>query len=283
VRVLVAGAAGQLGGAFVEAFGRQDEVVALTRQALDITDPEAVQEALVRAAPEVVVNCAAYNDVDGAEDDPVAALRVNALAVRGLARASAAQGATLVHFSTDFVFDGTAGRPYTEEDGPNPQSVYGTSKLLGEWFACDAPRWYVLRVESLYGGRRAKSSVDRIIDALVKDAEVRVFVDRTVSPSYVEDVVAATRRLLAGGAEPGLYHCVNTGMTTWLDLAVEAARILGRPGRLLPVRTAEVPLRARRPVYCALDNSRLRRAGVEMPLWQDALARYIRTRLNQEK
>src|SRR4051812_33452816 len=137
--VAVVGAAGRLGASIVQAFA-DVPVVALTRSSLDITDPAAVSREIAAAAPRVIVNCAAYNDVDAAEDHPADALAVNGFAVRSLARAAEACGAALVHFSTDFVFDGTAHEPYDETARPAPRSVYALSKLLGEWFALDAPR-----------------------------------------------------------------------------------------------------------------------------------------------
>jgi dTDP-4-dehydrorhamnose reductase len=276
-RLVVTGAAGQLGTAIVRHFSAQAEVVALTRQELDLADGAAVERRLATEAPDVVINCAAFNDVDGAEDRAMDALAANAMAVRSLARGCRALDAVLVHYGTDFVFDGLADRPYTEEDEPSPQSVYGCAKLLGDWFAADAPRHYVLRVESLFGGARRRSSVDKIADALAKGEPSRVFVDRTVTPSYVDDVSAATRRLIDGGAASGIYHCVNSGVTTWYELAQEIARLLGREPNLVPVKVADVTLRARRPQYAALSNDKLRRAGVDMPSWQDALKRYLAT------
>ncbi|MGH9347782.1 MAG: SDR family oxidoreductase, partial [Vicinamibacterales bacterium] len=145
-RVLVTGAAGQLGGAIVRAFAGTD-VTALGRRDLDITDPLAVRARVAGLRPHLIVNCAAWNDVDAAEASPAVALAVNALAVRSLARAAEACGATLVHYGTDFVFDGEAASPYTEAVEPAPQSAYASSKLLGEWLALDAPRAFVLRVE----------------------------------------------------------------------------------------------------------------------------------------
>ncbi|HEV3486605.1 MAG TPA: sugar nucleotide-binding protein, partial [Vicinamibacterales bacterium] len=152
MRVLVTGAAGQLGSAVASHFASFADVVALGRETLDITRGADVQRAVDAHSPDVIVNCAAYTDVDGAEDDPATALERNAFGVLALARAAAGRGATLIHYSTDFVFDGTASTPYTEEDAPNPRSTYALSKLLGEWFAADAPSHYVLRVESLFGG-----------------------------------------------------------------------------------------------------------------------------------
>ena len=217
--------------------------------------------------------------MDAAEDHPVDALNGNAFAVRSLARAAATHGATLVHYSTDFVFDGTASAPYTEDDQPNPRSVYAASKLLGEWFAADAPRAYVLRVESLFGpapeGRPAKGSVAAILKTIVAGGEARVFEDRTVSPTYVVDAARATRLLVEANAAAGRYHCVNSGRCTWLEFAHELARQLGADARLMPVRVADVPLRAKRPQYCALSNEKLASLGIVMPTWQDALARYL--------
>ena len=276
-RVAVTGAAGQLGRAIVRHFSGHADVVALTRQELDLADAAAIERRLAADKPDVVINCAAFNDVDGAEERAMDAIAINAMVVRSLARACRALDAVLVHYGTDFVFDGVAQRPYTEEDEPSPQSVYGCSKLLGDWFAADAPRHYVLRVESLFGGARRRSSVDKIADALRTAEPARVFVDRTVTPSFVEDVAAATRRLLESGAASGIYHCVNSGVTTWYELGEEMARLLGREATLVPVRVADVTLRARRPQYAALSNDKLRRAGVDMPSWQDALKRYLAT------
>jgi dTDP-4-dehydrorhamnose reductase len=277
-RVLITGAGAQLAGPLRTEFSGAGPLLALGHADLDITDHAAVGRLVADFAPTLIVNCASYNQVDKAEDEPDAALRVNAFGARVLARAAADQGAALVHYSTDFVFDGKADRPYTEEDQPNPPSVYASSKLLGEWFVLEAPRGYVLRVASLFGGAPAKSSVDRIVDAIAEGREARVFSDRVASPSYVCDVAAATRALVAGGP-PGLYHCVGSGSCTWLELAREAARLLGRErdARLTPVRAADVPLRAARPTFAALSNARLTLI-TPMPTWQDALSRYINAR-----
>ena len=265
----------------VRAFPGSD-VVAHTRATLDITDGPTVAGAIADAAPQVIVNCAAFNDVDGAESAPLDALSVNALAVRSLARAAAAVNATLVHFSTDFVFDGTAQEPYDERMPPSPQSTYAASKLLGEWFALDVPRALVLRVESLFGSRREwagrRGTLDAIVAGLEEDREVRVFTDRVVSPSYTPDVAAATRHLVETGAAPGLYHCVNSGMGTWYEVAVEAARLLGVTPRLVPVTMGQVQMQANRPRFCALSNRKLDASGFRMPPWSDALRRWLEGR-----
>ena len=278
MRIAVVGAKGQLGAALVHECASGHDISAFGHAELDISDGAAVDAALATVKPAVILNAAAFTDVDAAEDRPIEALKDNAFGVRALARAALAHGATLVHFSTDFVFDGQASTPYTETDPPNPQSVYAASKLLGEWFAEDAPRAYVLRVESLFGQPPvgpAKGSAAGILATLKAGGSPKVFEDRTISPSYLADVARATRTLLESGAPAGLYHCVNSGQCTWLEFALEMARLLGIEPRVTPVRMADADLRAARPKYCALSNDKLRGAGVAMPTWQDALARYL--------
>jgi len=278
MRVLVAGARGLLGAAIAREFADTD-LHAFDRRGLDLTSETSIADAFAAVRPDVVINCAAYNDVDGAETQPDAALRTNALGVLALARAARHADALLVHYSTDFVFDGETDRPYVEDDSPNPRSIYATSKLVGEWFAADATRAYVLRVESLFGhpgpsGAR-RGSLGSIVDRILAGSEVPVFVDRTVSPTYTADVARATRALIDGRIVHGLYHCVNSGAATWFDVAEEAARLIGRRLNAKPLTLAAASLAAPRPRYCALSPARLAAAGIVMPSWKDALARYL--------
>ena len=279
--VLVVGGAGRLGAAMVNAFA-DHAVITHTRESLDIADASAVCKAVSAASPAIIVNCAAFNDVDGAEDRASEALAVNAFGVRNLARAAETAGATLVHFSTDFVFDGTACEPYGEESTPSPRSTYAMTKLLGEWFALDTPGAYVLRVESLFGtskgwtGRRG--SLDTIVEGIEHGRRINVFTDRVVTPSYVPDVARATQHLMESGAAPGLYHCVNSGQTTWYELAEEVGRLLDARPQLEAVTLDTVQLKAVRPRFCALSNRKLAAAGFMMPSWQDALRRWHASR-----
>ena len=282
MRIAVVGARGQLAAAVAHECAPAHEIVALAHADLDVTDDAAVAAAMARIRPDVIVNGAAFNDVDAAEDRPVDALNLNAFAVRALSRAAQARGATLVHYSTDFVFDGRASTPYSETDAPSPRSVYAASKLVGEWFALEAPRGYVLRVESLFGRAPGagpeRGSVAGILKTLAAGGSPKVFADRTISPTYIPDAARATRRLVETNAPPGLYHCVNSGQCTWFELAREAVRLLGQPqweARLVPVKMSEMSLKATRPQFCALANDKLRAAGVDMPAWQHALAEYV--------
>jgi len=282
MRIAVVGARGQLGAAVAEECAPLHQTSTFGRADLDIADERAVVETLARLRPDAIVNGIAYTDVDGSEEHPIEALNANAFAVRTLARAAMAAGAALVHYSTDFVFDGTATAPYTEADRPNPRSVYAASKLLGEWFAADAPRAYVLRVETLFGRTRTgptpRGSIPNIVNTLEAGGSPKVFDDRTVSPTYLADAARATRLLLESSAPTGLYHCVNSGFGTWLELAQTLARGIGGDAlvaKLVPVRMADVTLRATRPKFCALSNAKLRAIGIEMPSWQDAVARFL--------
>ena len=274
--ILILGANGQLGQAMTARLGGRHEVVARTRTQLDITQAADIAGALRSLRPQVVINCAAYTNVDGAQDEPVGALAVNAWGPLNIVRAAREIDATVVHFSTDFVFDGETTQPYRESDPPRPQGTYAVSKLLGEWFTAELPRAYVLRVESLFGGANAKSSVDFLLKAIRDGKEARAFSDRVVSPSYVDDVVEATSALLERDAPPGLYHCVNSGLTTWFELAQELARLAGRPDAVItPVPMNNAGLKTPRPRFAALSNAKLASVGIAMPTWQDALGRYV--------
>ena len=278
MRLLITGSRGLLGAAVCREFAGED-IVTLDHTTLDITDDDAVQAAVSDARADIVINCAAYNDVDGAEDDPVTAFNVNAFAVQTIVAAAARTQAVLVHYSSDFVFDGETDRPYGEEDSPNPQSAYAASKLLGDWFALASPRAFVLRVESLFG-RPGPASVRRgslgtIVDGIWDSAEVPIFVDRVVSPAYTSDIARATAHLIRSGASPGLYHCVNTGHATWLEIAEYIAAVLGKPLNARPLTLAAARLRARRPRYSAMSNAKLAAAGHSMPTWQDAVQEFL--------
>jgi dTDP-4-dehydrorhamnose reductase len=276
MNVVILGANGQLGSVVSAVSAARHSVTALTRESVDITDAFALDRQLTTLAPDAIINCAAFSRVDEAEDQPVRALMVNAMAVRSLAGIANRFGATLVHYSSDFVFDGTGIGPNDETRTPNPRGVYAISKLAGEWFAADASKHLVLRVESLFGGARRKSSIDTMLESILAGRRVRAFADRTVSPSYVRDVAEATLAALERPIPSGLYHCVNSGATNWSELARELARLAGRAdAEVEDVRMADLTMHVRRPLNAAMSNAKLAATGVVLPDWRDALARYV--------
>ena len=231
--------------------------------------------------PDAIVNCSAYNAVDAAESDPATAYAVNASGPGNLAAVASHLDSLLIHYSTDFVFDGTGAAPYNEDDATNPLSVYGASKLFGEAAVRTAPRHYVLRVESLFGGKGVnghRTTIDYFAETLAEPVPVRALVDRTVTPSYVPDVAEVTLALIDGQAAYGTYHCVNSGHTTWFELALHVADRLGVRGSIKPATSAERQTTATRPQYCALSNQKLAAAGIEMPTWQSAIGRHLADR-----
>lgn len=279
-RVLVLGGDGQLGRAFVEtlesAVGADGRVLSVDVQHVDVREGRALRDVVDGFLPDAIINCTAWNGVDQAEQAPVDALATNSLAVRRMAEAAAAHGAVFVHFSTDFVFDGNASAPYSERDTANPVSTYGMSKLLGEMASEAAPRHYVLRLSSLYGGPARRSYIDYIANALRAEKTIPVFTDRIVSPSYAPDVVTATLRLIETEAPHGVYHCASRDAADWHTVGVEVASLLGVDGSgLLRTPFANLAGQAKRPKYCALSTEKLAAQIGPQPAWRDALARYL--------
>ena len=278
-RWLVTGAGGMLGRDLVSVLERRGaEVAGLRRTDLDITDQAAVRAALRRWQPDVVVNCAAWTAVDGAETREADALLVNGQAVTGLAAACAGQGAVLVQPSTDYVFDGQASQPYPEDSPTAPQTAYGRTKLAGEHAVLDQPglTGYVVRTAWLYGAF-GKSFVGTMIGRARAHADVQVVDDQRGQPTWTVDVAAQIAALVTAGAAPGIYHATSSADTTWFELAQEVYRRLGAdPARVRPVRSADYGAAAPRPAYSVLGHAAWAEAGLP-PIgdWRDALQRAL--------
>ena len=271
MKVLVTGAGGQLGRALGPALADR-EVVALGHAALDITDLAAVRAAVAAHRPQAIVNAAAYNLVDEAESEPQAAQRVNADGPRSLAVAAAEAGAAILHVSTDYVFDGEAGRPYDEHDATNPLSAYGRSKLAGEMAVREAnPRHFVVRTAWVFApeGRNFPNSIRR----LAAQGPVRVVDDQTGSPTYAPHLAQGLARLLPSGAY-GTYHMAGAGAATWHALTVALFAALRLDCDVLRATTAEFPRPARRPRFAPLVT--VREPPMVLPPWQEGVLAYAR-------
>lgn len=249
---------------------------------VDIADPVAVASFLERARPDWVVNCAAYTNVDKAEDEPELAHRLNAVGPGNLARACAAAGSRLIHLSTDYVFDGAADRPYRETDPVSPLGVYGRTKAAGEEeVLAAAPDSVVIRTAWLYG-RHGRNFVHTVLRLLAEKGGLGVVADQFGSPTWAFDLAGLIAAIAAGrGLAGGIYHFSGEGVASWHEFAVEIARLSGAcpedglGSAVRPLRTDQYPTRAARPAYSVLDKSKLRSLGFAVPAWRDSLARYF--------
>jgi len=280
MRAAVVGAAGQLGRALVERLGPR-AVWSGGRDALDVRDAAAVAAMFEREKPDVVFNATAYNAVDAAETEPAEALAVNAAGPRHLAWAARQHRARLVHVSTDYVFDGTAGRPYQEDDVPRPLNAYGASKLAGEAMVrasgCDL---VLVRTSGVLGAgaSRAKggSFVERILAQARAGKPLRVVADQVFAPTYAPDLAGALIALVDAGAR-GVFHVTNDGGCSWHELAEAAVRGAGLDVPIEKIAAADLARPAARPAYSILSNDRYHAAGLP-PLrhWRVALADLVR-------
>lgn len=269
MKILLTGAGGQLGRAAQAALGLHD-VIPLSHDHLDITDCETVRKVVGRLRPHLVLNAAAYTNVDGAEADEHTAYRINALGPRNLALAAAAWGIPLLHVSTDYVFDGLATRPYHEFDRPNPLSVYGASKLAGE----DAirallPRHYIVRTAWLYDA--VGRNFPRTICALATQPLVRVVNDQYGCPTYAPHLAAALAKLIESEAY-GTYHLAGGGQATWYELTCQLFQHMGIRTPVQPVSSAEFPRPARRPRFAVLST--IQSPSILLPSWQEGVKEY---------
>jgi dTDP-4-dehydrorhamnose reductase len=282
VKVLLTGYRGQLGSDLRQAFA-DDDLVLTTSEELRVEDAAQVDQAVSAARPDVILNCAAFHRVDECEDRIEPAFAVNVFGVRNLALAASRVDAVLVHFSTDYVFDGPGRAPYLESDLPCPRCVYGVSKLSGEFLLRSLwPKHFIFRVSGLYGyaGSREKGSnfVETMIGLARQGKPIKVVNDQVLTPTRTSDIASMVRKLVETD-NYNLYHLTNAGSCSWYEFTRAIFEFAGLPADLTPVTSAEFPTRAKRPNYSVLDNQRLRALGIpDMPPWQEALERYIQGR-----
>jgi dTDP-4-dehydrorhamnose reductase len=277
--VLLVGGSGQLGTAITQTWS-DCEIAAPPHDALRLEDSAAVERSLREVKADVLVNAAAFADVDRCEIESDRAMEINAYAVGRTAEIALRAGAVFITLSTDYVFDGRKAAPYTEDDVPNPLSAYGRSKLEGERLvAASGARAFVVRTCGVYGPSRSaggrRAFLDRVLGG--NGEPIRVVNDVVVSPTFAGDLALALRRLL-DTRRYGLYHAVNSGAVSWYDFAVEAAFQAGAKVAVEPISVAQWKARALRPAYSALDQTKLRSLGIAPPSWKEGIAAYLRVR-----
>jgi dTDP-4-dehydrorhamnose reductase len=287
MKVLLLGANGQLGYDLLreqEQHFNDIEISALHRNDLDVAKLDDIAAVIARREFAILINCTSYTRVDDAEAHASEAVRINAQAPVRMAAACREKGARFVHVSTDYVFDGQAHRPYVETDSPAPLNVYGASKFLGETLVRReyAEGSLIARTASLFGVAGASGKGGNFVETMLRIAkekgEVRVVNDVVMSPTGTADAGRAILSLMRSQAAPGVYHVVNSGEASWFEFAQEIIRLAGIPARVVPIASKEFPAAAVRPSYSVLNNDKAQAIAGRIPCWQDALARYMKSK-----
>lgn len=280
-RLLITGAAGQLGTALRKAYLNSDyEVIPLGKKDLDITDREQIIKVFANHRPQIVINCAAYNNVEGAEEEAVEVFKQNAIGPYLLAQEAKIAGAILIHISTDYVFDGEKEK-YTESDCPRPLNVYGASKLAGENLVLIAsPNNYIIRTSWLFGPsfeNKSRNFVMAMLSRAKENSEIRVVNDQFGCPTYAFDLGVKIRELLEKSAPAGIYHLVNSGYCSRYDFAKKIFQLTGREVAVTPITTGESGTKVRRPGSSILVSKKLQEINIPiLRAWTEALADYLK-------
>lgn len=285
MRIVVIGSRGQLGTDLMKALSEEHEVVGLGHESIEVSDYNSCL-ILKEHDPDVIVNTAALHKVDQCEEEPLKAFSVNALGARNVAAVSREIEAANIFVSTDYVFDGSGKRPYTENDAPNPVNTYGVSKVAGEFFTRQNPRHYVVRVASLFGltgssGKGGGNFVETMIAKANKNEPISVVDDMWMSPTYTKDAATMIGNIIRAELPPGIYHAANKGYCTWFQFTQEILRLAGFEPTLIPTKTTWTPGKARRPRFSALRSTKLPKRGFQMRGWKEALSDYLTERAHE--
>ena len=287
-KILVTGANGQLGQE-MRRLGEAspNHYIFTDVEELDITNEAAIEEVVAREKIDVIVNCAAYTNVERAEEEPLVAEQINSLAVGNLARTAAKHDATLFHISTDYVFDGTANTPITEDMPTNPLGAYGRTKLEGEKaIAASGCKAIVIRTAWLYS-EFGNNFLKTMLRLTTERENINVVFDQVGTPTYAGDLALAIFSIIEGNfyeGKEGIYHFSNEGVCSWYDLAVEIARAVGNTKcQINPCRSKDFPTKATRPAYSVLDKDKIKRTfGIEIPQWRESMFYCLKRLLTQK-
>jgi len=280
-KVLIIGADGQLGTDLTKVIPKK-EIIPLTIKDIDITDENLTRKVVLKHSPDFIINTAACHNVDECEDNDDKAFKVNAIGVKYLALAAKESGGVLVHISTDYVFAGDKNEPYVEEDTPSPKTVYGISKLAGEYYVRYLlNKYFVIRTSGLYGvagclGKGRTNFVENMLKLAKQKDKLEVVGDQIVSPTYTLDLARKINELMRT-EKYGLYHITNNGQCSWYEFAKKIFELTGTKIKLEKTTSADFKAKAWRPLYSVLKNKRLEDLGMDdLRLWEDALQAYLR-------
>jgi dTDP-4-dehydrorhamnose reductase len=278
MKVAIIGSKGQLGSDLVKAF-QSENVIPLTHEDVEVADYNSCEK-IKGFNPDAVINTAAFHKTDACEDDPSKTFSVNAVGSKNVAHICGEIGAVYVFISTDYVFDGDKGKPYTERDPPNPINTYGISKVAGEQYAKLAEKYYIARLSSLFGVAGASGKGGNFVETMIQKAknkeEIKVVNDMFMSPTYTKDAAEMIKKILEKELPHGIYHITNKGFCSWYEFAREIFGMLNLNANLKPIKTEDLTLKAKRPIFSALESEKLGKYKLEMRDWRGALKDYLK-------
>ena len=278
MKITVIGSTGQLGTDLVKTLGATHEVIGLTHADIEVADYDKCM-ILKEHHPDVIINTAAFHKTDQCEDEPLKTFSVNALGARNVALISKEIDAIDICISTDYVFDGTKKEPYTEEDVPAPINTYGISKLAAEHFTRQNPKHYITRIASVFGKAGASGKGGNFVETMIKKAKnnepITVVDDMYMSPTYTKDVSSIINQIITKQLPYGVYHATNKGYCSWYQFAEQIFRFTNLAPDLKPIKTEQLSVKAKRPLFSALKSIKLPLHDIEVPTWQNALRNYL--------
>jgi dTDP-4-dehydrorhamnose reductase len=278
MRIIVVGSTGQLGTDLVRTLGENNEVTGLTHQNIEVSDYNSCLT-LKEYNPDFIINTAAFHKTDQCEEEPEKTFLVNAIGPKNIVNVSKEANATTIFISTDYVFDGTENKPYTEDDVPNPINTYGISKLAGEFYTRYNPKHYIIRVASLFGAAGASGKGGNFVETMIskagKNEPITVVDNIWMSPTYTKDAANQIRKIIDSRLPFGTYHVTNDGFCTWFQFAKEIFSLLNLDPTLIPTKTTQLQVKAQRPKFSALRSARLSKHDIQVRNWKEALSDYL--------
>jgi dTDP-4-dehydrorhamnose reductase len=278
MKIVIIGSTGQLGTDLMKILLNEHEVIGLTHRDIEVSDYESCL-ILKKYKPEIIINTAAFHKTDQCEEEPLKAFSVNSIGAKNVATISKEINAITVYISTDYVFDGSKTEPYTEEDIPNPINTYGISKLAGELYTKQNPKYYIIRVASLFGIAGSSGKGGNFVETMIKKAlnkEVIYVVDDIwMSPTYTKDAAIIIKKILENNLPYGIYHATNKGYCTWFQFAQEIFKLTGLTPIIKPIKTDQLQTKAKRPRFSPLESIKLPKFSIQIRRWEEALREYL--------